>query len=49
MDNNDNYVADYIDPDDQDLSCQIHDDDGVVHYYDDEGVEVETFIPDWGC
>ena len=29
--------------------CQVHEPNGVVHYYDDEGVEVETFIPGEGC
>lgn len=32
-----------------DLSGQTEESNGVVHYYDEEGFEVETFVPGWGC
>jgi len=38
--------ADYLYPD---LSGSVTDADGVCHFYDDEGFEVETFVPGWGC
>ena len=41
----------YEDPTEENanLSAIIEEDNGIVHYYDEEGVEVETFIPGWGC
>lgn len=42
----DDYEDDYY-QDDEIESCQVEDSNGVVHYFED-GVEVETFVPEWG-